>query len=98
MRNNSLILEMGLQLIRHLTGLVLALTAGCFPALAATGGSIAGTVADPSGAMMPEVIVMARNIDTGIVQRSATNEAGFYAFPALPSGECATAAWPTLIL
>lgn len=86
MRNNSLILEMGLKLIRHFMGLVLALTAACFPALAGTGGSIAGTVADPSGAMMPEVIVVARNTDTGVVQRTATNQVGFYAFPALPSG------------
>jgi len=54
--------------------------------LAGTGGSIAGTVADPSGAVMPGVLVVARETATGIVQKTTTNDEGFYGFPALPEG------------
>ena len=57
-----------------------------FPVLAATGGSIAGTVSDPSGATISDVIVVARNADTAVVHRAATNGSGFYAFPDLPVG------------
>jgi hypothetical protein len=53
---------------------------------AGTGGSIAGTVVDPSGGVMPDVIVSARNTDTGVAQKTATNAEGFYAFPTLPEG------------
>ena len=63
----------------------LALAAG-LPGLAGTGGSIAGTVADPSGGVMPAVVVAARNAETGITQKTATNAEGFFAFPALPEG------------
>lgn len=87
MRINSLILEMALKPVRHLAGLVLALTAACIPALAGTGGSIAGTVSDPSGAVMPHVIVSVRSAESGVVVRTTTNESGFYAFPTLPSSD-----------
>ena len=56
------------------------------PLLAAMGGSIEGTIADPSGAAMPGVAVAARNAETGVVRRAATNEKGFFAFPDLPMG------------
>ena len=56
------------------------------PILAALGGSIAGTITDQSGAAMPEVSVLARNADTGVQRRAATNEQGFYAFPDLAIG------------
>jgi hypothetical protein len=57
-----------------------------FPGLASTAGSIAGTVADPSGAVMPGVLVVARNTETGVTQKASTNSEGFYGFPALPEG------------
>jgi len=53
---------------------------------AATGGSIAGTVADPSGGVMPGVVVLARNTETGVEQKTTTNGDGFFAFPTLPEG------------
>ncbi len=56
------------------------------PILIALLATIAGSVLDPSGAVMPDVPVVVRNANTGVTQRTATNEAGFYAFPALPSG------------
>jgi len=57
-----------------------------FSVHAGTGGSIAGTVADPSGGVMPGVSVAARNADSEVTQRTTTNDAGFYAFPTLPEG------------
>jgi hypothetical protein len=65
--------------------ILMALAIASF-ALAGTGGSVAGTVADPSGGVMPDVIVTARNIDTGIAQKTTTNADGFYAFPGLSEG------------
>ena len=63
----------------------LALAAG-LSGLAGTGGSIAGTVADPSGGVMPGVVVTARNTEMGITQKTATNAEGFFGFPVLPEG------------
>ena len=57
--------------------------------LASAGGSVSGTVTDPSSAAMPGVMVLVRNVDTGVVQRTATNESGYYAFPELPGGHYA---------
>jgi len=48
--------------------------------------TVAGTVADPSGAVIPDVLVTARNAGTGATQRATTNEEGFYAFPSLSPG------------
>ncbi|HUJ20159.1 MAG TPA: carboxypeptidase-like regulatory domain-containing protein, partial [Bryobacteraceae bacterium] len=63
----------------------LALTIG-LAGIAGTGGSVAGTVADPSGGVMPGVLVVVRNTETGVAQKTATNAEGFYGFPALPEG------------
>jgi hypothetical protein len=48
--------------------------------------SISGTVTDPTGAVMPGVSVVAVNTETGIQTSTETNAAGFYNFPALPTG------------
>jgi hypothetical protein len=53
---------------------------------AAVGGSIAGTVRDPSGAVIAKASVTATNTDTGIKQVVRTNDAGAYSFPTLPVG------------
>jgi len=65
---------------RYLALIALAMAAA---ALAGTGGGVAGAVVDPSGGVMPDVVVSARNIDTGVTQKTSTNGDGFYAFPAL---------------
>ncbi len=70
---------------RTLVPILLLMAAG-FPGLASTAGSIAGTVADPSGAVMPGVLVVARNTETGVTRKASTNSEGFYGFPALPEG------------
>jgi hypothetical protein len=50
------------------------------------GGSISGTVADHSGAVIAKASVTATNSETGIQQTTFTDDRGFYSFPALPIG------------
>ena len=49
-------------------------------------GSISGTVRDPSGAIIPDVTVEARDTLTGVVETMRTDSVGFYNFPALAVG------------
>ena len=71
--------------MRKLTGVILLLL--CPFAWADTGGSISGTVKDPSGAVLPATSVNIKNAETGFQQTTKTNESGFYAFPALSVGQ-----------
>src|SRR5712672_4683450 len=57
-----------------------------FVATADTGGSISGTVADQTGAVIPDTTVTALNLDTTVQQTIKTNINGFYAFTVLPVG------------
>jgi len=51
----------------------------------ATGGSIQGTVTDPSGAVVPNAKVTIKNSDTGVSRDLTTNGSGFYtAGPLIP--------------
>jgi hypothetical protein len=50
-------------------------------------GAITGTVADSSGAVVPNVRVTATNNATNIAQTTHSNEAGVYNFPFLPVGD-----------
>src|SRR3989442_13361407 len=49
-------------------------------------GTISGTAADQTGAAVPGASVAIKNVDTGIVRRLVTNEAGRYEAVALPVG------------
>jgi hypothetical protein len=49
-------------------------------------GTILGTVADPTGAVVPNAKVTVKNNATNEVRNFQTDEAGFYRFSALPSG------------
>jgi len=49
-------------------------------------GSISGTVADASGAVVPGASVTALNTETGIKETTETNAQGYYIFPVLPTG------------
>jgi hypothetical protein len=55
-------------------------------AFAGTGGSISGTVRDPTGAAVPKATVTATNLDTGLKQTIFADDQGFYSFPSLPIG------------
>src|SRR4051812_9915028 len=49
-------------------------------------GTISGNVTDPSGAAIPGVAVIIKNIETGISRSLVTNEVGRYDAVALPAG------------
>jgi hypothetical protein len=51
-----------------------------------TGGRITGRVADPTGAILPNVKVTATNEATGISRDAQTNESGDYVFPEMQVG------------
>ena len=70
------------QITRLLLSLLL-LAALCF---AATTGRIAGTLKDPSGAVIPKATLAIINTATGIENNSSTDNKGFFAFPSLPVG------------
>src|SRR6267154_58407 len=61
---------------------------GCLPsARAQVSASIKGTVTDPSGAPVPTAAVKAKNLETGAIRNSVTDEAGRYLVLSLPLGE-----------
>jgi len=63
------------------------LSAGIVYAQASAGtGSISGAVTDPTGAVVPEVEVTVRNVDTNIARAVETNQAGRYEVVALQPG------------
>lgn len=47
---------------------------------------MSGTVTDPAGAMIPEVRITLRNIDTGVQTETTSNNSSIYTFPLLRSG------------
>ena len=49
-----------------------------------TSGSFTGTVHDSSGAIVPQVAVIATNVNSRVVFRTTSNEAGIYTLSALP--------------
>jgi hypothetical protein len=49
-------------------------------------GSLSGTVADPSGAVLPGVTVLATNPDTGVSQSTVTGSSGEWTVASLPVG------------
>ncbi len=52
-------------------------------------GQIAGTVSDPSGAVIGGATVTVKSTDTGFVRTVATNDSGSYVVPLLPPGRYA---------
>ncbi len=69
--------------------LILALALAPNPAVAQaqfTTGVIDGTVYDPSGAIVPGVEVVARNVDTNFTRTAVTDQVGHFSFLQMPSG------------
>lgn len=54
--------------------------------LAQFNSTIQGTAVDPSGAAVPNVQINLKRLETGIEQKSTTNNDGYYTFPSLPPG------------
>jgi hypothetical protein len=55
-------------------------------ALAQITACIRGTVADPSGAVVPQAQLTCTNEDTGLSQKATTDSSGVYTFTLLPVG------------
>jgi hypothetical protein len=55
-------------------------------AFAGVGGSISGTVTDPSGAAVAKASIVLINIGTGVRQSTIADARGAYTFPVLPVG------------
>ena len=49
-------------------------------------GTLQGSVADPSGRVLPAVAVTAHNEETGVDRSTVTDSTGHYRIPALDSG------------
>jgi len=49
------------------------------------GGSIVGTVKDPTGAPVPDVQITVHSQETNEERTATTNSDGYYEFPLLPS-------------
>ena len=48
------------------------------------GARLNGTIADPSGAVLPDAKVTVHNTETGSIRETQTTDAGLYDFPNLP--------------
>ena len=49
--------------------------------------SVTGVVSDQTGAVIPGAGILARNVETGVVARTASNQAGVYLLPSLVPGK-----------
>src|SRR4051812_42057090 len=50
-------------------------------------GSIRGTVSDPSGAVVPDAVIVLTNIRTGVVQSVKSDSSGNYLIDFVPTGD-----------
>src|SRR5260370_31198765 len=73
-----------LRFLALLFVLSLIVTAGAFAQT--SHGSIAGSVADKSGSMVPEADVKIEQKATGLTRSMSTTSAGNFSFPDLPAG------------
>jgi hypothetical protein len=72
---------------RRLLRLVLFACFAITPALAQTGSAtVEGSVTDPTGAVVPNADVTLTQVATSVAQRTKTNAAGLFVFPASPIG------------
>lgn len=66
---------------------LVGMTAG-YPAMGqTTTGTIAGSVADPTGSVIPNASITVTNVQTGIPQSTRSNSSGNYIFPSLRPGD-----------
>jgi hypothetical protein len=85
---NSSFVPRGLYGLVSFLAVSVLLFSNCFAAHAqVAGGSILGTVTDPSGAVLPNAEITIKDVATGIVRSVTSNSAGFYLAPNLPAGQ-----------
>ncbi|HWX41444.1 MAG TPA: carboxypeptidase-like regulatory domain-containing protein, partial [Blastocatellia bacterium] len=48
---------------------------------------VSGTVTDQAGAVVAAATITVKNIDTGAIRTTSTDESGLYRVPSLPVGE-----------
>src|SRR5262249_55716494 len=60
---------------------------GCAPAHAQVSASLRGVVIDASSTLVPGANVTVRNVETGAIRSTSTDEAGRYVVVSLPVGE-----------
>jgi len=58
---------------------------GALPTFAQFLSAVEGTVMDPQKAVIPNVTLTLRNVDTGISATTTTSSTGYYRFPSLPA-------------
>jgi len=66
--------------------LAIAVLSFTYAAFGQTGGTITGVISDPSGALVANAPVEAKNTDTGVVSTAATSATGNYELGDLPAG------------
>src|SRR5688572_13961748 len=66
---------------------VLALLLTAAPALAQTGATLAGTVTDVTGGVLPAATIIVRNVATGATRQAVTGDDGRFTIAALPAGD-----------
>ncbi len=72
--------------MRHLLTVSLLLTSSLRLFAQADRGTITGTVIDPTGAVLPNVAIEAKNVNTGALFPVASSATGNYTISALPTG------------
>ncbi len=72
--------------IKGVSALVLIGLLSSVMAWASVGGSISGTVKDPSGSVIPSADVTVREVSTGVSYQTRTDSKGQYTLPVLPVG------------
>ena len=88
-------IRMSQMALRFVLGLLFGFSCSLLCVGQQTTGSISGTVRDTSGAVIPEVLVMATNPGTGVKTRAISDANGFYTFFTLPTGDYTLAAEKT---
>ncbi len=71
---------------KQLVRLLILIIIPCGFLWASVGGSVSGTIKDPSGAVIGGATVTAIEVDTGVQQTVKTEVSGSYVFPILPVG------------
>ena len=74
------------RLLLALHALLIVSLLSAAAASASVGGSIAGTVKDPGGRVIPNASVTARESSTGLLYQTHSDSKGLYMFPVLPVG------------